>query len=231
MIQVYFMDITPLKNQTLFEKAMGYIDAERKEKVLLLKGEKNKLLSLGAGLLLTYAFIQSRKALLNNGYSEKKLSVESILHQLELEYGFRGEDMKVMKAPNGKPYLADHKELFFNLSHSGDFVLLALSNEEVGADIQIHRPVVKGLSRRILHENEKAETDEELISLWTVKEACTKCSGDGIFKDFKTLFVNLRENKVTDTTNGSCYRIKPINIDNQYEAYVCNEYVDDVIQN
>lgn len=87
----------------------------------------------------------------------------------------------------GKPYFRDYP-VYFNLSHSGDYVLCALAMEEVGADIQQHRTGSVGrIAARYFSEQEKAalenrkEGGEELFfRLWTRKEAYGKLTGEGI---------------------------------------------------
>ena len=44
-------------------------------------------------------------------------------------------------ADGGKPYLLDYPQLRFNLSHSGEFVAIAVSRHQVGVDIEKLRPL------------------------------------------------------------------------------------------
>ncbi|MCI8696980.1 MAG: 4'-phosphopantetheinyl transferase superfamily protein [Lachnospiraceae bacterium] len=80
---------------------------------------------------------------------------------------------------------------YFNLSHSGDYVLCAVSSAEIGTDIQQHcGKNVERLARRFFTEREAAaleqageerETRERLFyRLWARKEAYGKLTGKGI---------------------------------------------------
>ncbi|MCM1185714.1 MAG: 4'-phosphopantetheinyl transferase superfamily protein [Lachnoclostridium sp.] len=101
----------------------------------------------------------------------------------------------------GKPYFRDIP-LFFNLSHSGDYVICVVSEHEVGVDIQKQKTVrERQISNRFFHEREREwlaglsekERTEAFFRLWTRKEAYGKMTGEGIAdaagRDFSELDV------------------------------------------
>lgn len=51
-------------------------------------------------------------------------------------YDLEKETDSVMRTETGKPYLRLHPELFFNISHSGEWIACVLGNVPVGIDIQ-----------------------------------------------------------------------------------------------
>ncbi len=88
--------------------------------------------------------------------------------------------------PAGKPVLAGREDVFFSLSHSGRYVLCAVSGAAVGADVQQIRPV-RGSIERWFHPAERErlaalppeEREAALFRLWARKEAWVKAvSGD-----------------------------------------------------
>ena len=87
---------------------------------------------------------------------------------------------------NEKPVLISEKDLYFNISHSGDFVALALSDSEVGCDIQEIRPYNPKVAKRNYCPEETAyiensdNCDESFICLWALKESVLKFDGSGI---------------------------------------------------
>lgn len=94
----------------------------------------------------------------------------------------------------GKPRLRGRQGLYFNLSHSGEAMALAISREvEVGVDIEAIRDVrdVEGLAESFFTETEwvalPAEGDSrraaEICGIWTIKEACAKAVGQGLLLD------------------------------------------------
>ena len=92
----------------------------------------------------------------------------------------------VKVTPGGKPYLEDGP--YFNLSHSGEYVLLGVSKtREIGVDIERINPSKIDGIRFVLSDEEKQITDEEtLFRMWTNKESLTKCKGTGI-QDIKSV--------------------------------------------
>ena len=86
----------------------------------------------------------------------------------------------------GKPALAGGPE--FSLSHSGERVLCALSDQTVGADIQQIRPCDPALARRFFTGTEadwleaQRERDLAFSLLWSLKESYVKFLGSGIAK-------------------------------------------------
>jgi 4'-phosphopantetheinyl transferase len=94
--------------------------------------------------------------------------------------------------PHGKPRLAlNEGKLHFNLSHSGELALIAVSaSAEVGVDIEHIRPIhnVSRLAERFFTTGEasalaalpEADRRAAFYRMWTRKEASLKATGQGI---------------------------------------------------
>lgn len=107
------------------------------------------------------------------------------LHVQPQEIAFR-------TGPHGKPLLADdNTELHFNLSHSGDMAIIALSQTfEVGVDVEQIRPIqnLSKLAERFLTPTEasalaalpEAGRTAAFFRVWTRKESVLKATGLGI---------------------------------------------------
>jgi 4'-phosphopantetheinyl transferase len=88
---------------------------------------------------------------------------------------------------NKKPYLiGDSGEiLHYNLSHSGDWIVLAIAKLSVGADVEFVDPLFP--FQDILEDNfSREEVDhigtspDRFFTLWTRKEAILKATGQGL---------------------------------------------------
>ena len=94
------------------------------------------------------------------------------------------EPLEISRGEGGKPRIAGGPE--FSLSHSGEQVLCALSDEPVGADLQQLRPYNPALVRRFFTAEEGAwleeqrERDLAFSLLWSLKESYVKLLGSGI---------------------------------------------------
>ena len=103
--------------------------------------------------------------------------------------------LRFVLGPHGKPFLdpcGGTPAVHFNLSHSGDLVLVALSGDaELGVDIEcLDRGVdVPGVAGRFFHPAEVAALNREpesrraecFFTFWTRKEALIKAAGTGLF--------------------------------------------------
>ena len=102
------------------------------------------------------------------------------------------QDFDLTEAPvfcfeeHGKPFLRDHPEIYFNLSHTGNAVLCALGRQPVGVDIEM---IERGGYERLLSVFSDAEQAEitqaehpeiRFTELWTRKESFIKLTGDGL---------------------------------------------------
>jgi 4'-phosphopantetheinyl transferase len=94
---------------------------------------------------------------------------------------------------HGKPYLKDHPEVHFNLSHCKNGIIVAVSDQPIGVDIESYREVSDSLIRYTMNEKECQiiETSDDPIrtftEYWTKKEAVFKLRGTGITHDLHGL--------------------------------------------
>jgi 4'-phosphopantetheinyl transferase len=96
---------------------------------------------------------------------------------------------------NKKPYLASHPEVCFNISHSEDYAVIALSRKKVGIDIEYISKDFNftELLSDVFNENEiltiqnAGNKKHAFYTLWTRKEAFVKALGKGIDDDFKEI--------------------------------------------
>ena len=100
------------------------------------------------------------------------------------------EDCDWRKNEYGKPEFVSGKE-YYNLSHSGDYVVLAVADCEVGVDVQMLRDYKETAAKRILSEAEQEmvkrldNTGDDVGRLevfaraWSRVEAALKLRGTG----------------------------------------------------
>lgn len=83
----------------------------------------------------------------------------------------------------GKPYLRECPERYFNISHCKNAVVCALSELEIGADIQEPRPYDHRLTKRVCNDKELqqlAASDDParlFCEMWTKRESYAKARG------------------------------------------------------
>lgn len=144
--------------------AMARISEQRREKVMLMRNERDRRLSVAAYLLLCDA--------------------------LETEYGMTTPPHFDFH-DGGKPFIAGRWDICFSMSHCRCGVACAVSDRPVGIDIETIRPYRHELAERVMNAEEMGvitsspHPEIEFIRLWTMKESFLKMTGMGIRSDLK----------------------------------------------
>lgn len=129
-----------------------------------------------------------------------------------LKYAMKKEgfDPKIplpVKTNRDKPYLP---EIGFNLSHSGDYAVCAVSDCEVGCDIEKVRQGYPRLIQKYFSKEEQQkfllfttqeEKDRYFTRLWTLREAYAKKTGEGLVKSLDGLYF-LEDEKIKGFRKG-----------------------------
>ena len=115
---------------------------------------------------------------------------EWLLRRVLLQnYGLLPGDYSLEKAEGGKPFLTGRaKQVHFNLSHSGEYVVCAFSDSEIGVDIEKIGMERMRVARRFFHPEEiqaleRAGEDgrkELFFRYWSVKESFLKYKGTAL---------------------------------------------------
>ena len=156
-MKLYYAKISELSEEEL-QSALQLLPKERIEKIERTKQKKSQLQSIYAGLLLEYAL---------------------------REQGLSGRSLTFLKNPDGKPYIAECPELFYNLSHSKLYVALVMDEYPVGVDVEGLREGYQKLVNRFFAADEIVRlqgqwSDEYFTELWTRKESYLKATGYGM---------------------------------------------------
>lgn len=141
------------------------------------------------------------------GSIEHRIGRELLCRGLRELYGIdvSSVDSLLAEGQYGKPFLKDHPEIHFNISHCSGLVVCAFAGEPVGIDVENVKPVRDPLIRRVLHEEElrvlsrygqisenkrpvdQPERSREFLRLffryWTLKESYLKQDGSGLTKE------------------------------------------------
>lgn len=207
----YLLNVAGL--DAMEEAVLKKIDQERLKKLESMHLPEKRRACAGAGLLIQWAVLE-KKALLERQADQEMQGMElpgskrqeeevAVWQELSLTQLVEGLSAPLSPAyiygKRGKPYFRDIP-LFFNLSHSGDYVVCVVSEHEVGVDIQKQKTVrEQQISNRFFHEKEKEwlaglsakERTAGFFCLWTRKEAYGKMTGEGIVnaagRDFSKL--------------------------------------------
>ena len=126
-------------------------------------------------------------------------------HALREEYGIT-EIPEFVYNEFGKPSLPN-MPIHFSLSHCKDAVTCAVSDYNIGIDVESIVPYNPDVARRVCTADElkmleqSSNKDMEFIKLWTVKEAISKYEGMGLSLPFSKIHVDeyaLHSKLITD---------------------------------
>jgi|SRR5574344_2643727 phosphopantetheinyl transferase len=151
------------------------------------------------------------------------LSGRAILQKAFKEF-YKIQSLPLMiSQSNGKPLFLDNRYPCFNISHSSSTICIAISDTEVGVDLEFvkSRGNLEGLIKRVLTKSEiealslleKDEKLSEFTALWTLRECLIKLSGRGLV-DVSAMDVDYKEKRLN-------YFLAP------NKSKVCTVYVDD----
>lgn len=105
------------------------------------------------------------------------------------------DEFQIGRQSGGKPYVQNREGFYYNLSHSGRYVVIAWGTSEVGVDIQQHNRsvAIEAIAKRFFTAEEQVYIQQDLLrfyEIWTKKESYLKYTGKGLQKDlasFNTL--------------------------------------------
>ncbi len=151
------------------------------------------------------------------------------------------KDIYIENDLNKKPYLDSHPLLHFNISHSEDYAVIAISRKKVGIDIEYN---AENFDRtNILQDVFK---DEEILNIenalnkghafynsWTRKEAFVKALGKGIDDDFKYIPCLDGQHDISTTVLNETenWQVYSFNFADDYSVAICFEGLSTVLDN
>jgi len=134
--------------------------------------------------------------------SRRFIATRSTLRKLlGTRIGVPPNELVFVATERGRLELPDHSLLSFNVSHSGDAALLAISDRRVvGVDLELLDPslnwrgiaalVCTGDEQRVLQAAPEQMQSELFIRYWVAKEAILKAMGIGIAEELLNLMVD-----------------------------------------
>ena len=144
------------------------------------------------------------------------------------------EKMIIAAGVNGKPRLNDYAGIHFNVSHTHERAVIALSKHRIGIDLEHMNPAFDFASvaefacsaaeLKLLSETVSPRT--EFFKLWTRKEAFLKGLGTGLVNDLKTITCADAVNPISGELQGvlSDWKIMTTMLSGNYIMSVAHDY-------
>lgn len=147
-----------------------------------------------------------------NQYSSAKNKLNCLTSYLLLWFSLK-QNFPIKTPPsfiygaNQKPYITENKNVFFNISHTTDCVICAISDNEIGVDVEKIRQINLNISKKICTPSEhklfekSSSKLEFLLKIWTKKESYVKMKSDNIFLNYSKI-------DTTSLSNLHCFKHK-----------------------
>ena len=180
MIRIYSLKMDRELNEGERQQALDILTPERKAKALRFRRFEDQSKGIGTGLLEAYALQQ----------------MGGDVHSCQMKHG-----------EQGKPYIEEHPDVFYNLSHSGHWIVCAVGTQNLGIDIEQESKYKEGVVIRcfpeeegkILMEEEPEKRPGVFAAYWTMKESFMKFSGLGFSLPLKAFLTDLQTGRITLT--------------------------------
>ena len=189
------------------KRAYDTVPKDRQDKIDFFRFEKDKKLSAGAYLLL------------------KKLLLEKNITNPLFKTG-----------KYGKAYISNFENIYFNLSHSGKMVLCAISDREVGVDIEyIDHEIDLSIAQHYFYNKEhesimnSQNPADEFFKYWVLKESYMKYTGLGMNLKLDSFEIKIEDEiKLKNDDKGLKFNL--FNLEN-YKIGIASHYeVSDLIE-
>ena len=195
---LFIADVRGFINKDRFNRYYDCMPRAIKEKIQDLKNDKAKRQTLGGWSLLCGALADELNVLATED--------------------FAGVD--VLYREHGKPFITGMDDLHFNISHSGDYAICAVSDTEVGCDIEKTGELNMSLAERFFTPEEKSviRSSDDFFKIWVKKESVIKCTGEGLSRSLDTFSVLSNRVDIGGETMYTGLAKAP----NGYKIAVCN---------
>ena len=144
-----------------------------------------------------YRLATPERKLRANRFRRQEDASRCIVADALLRYALGTQAYQVETAPGGKPRILGHSDFHFNLSHAGNWVVLAWGQTPVGVDVERHDRTTgyEAIAKRFFSPEEQRKLAEsqdpshKFYEIWTGKESYLKYLGTGLQYDLGSFSV------------------------------------------
>lgn len=208
MIEVYICQLPEEKNRVVLGKLLPHVSAERQDRIKRFIHINDAYRTLLGELLLRFILVR--------------------------RYGSISKQLDFAKNLYGKPFLGQYPLFHYNIAHSGEWVVCAVHNQEIGVDVERILPFDLGIAKQFFTGEEywtllnaKEERAAVFYDLWTLKESYLKAQGRGLSIPLDSFSVKIHSSDSIELTDMKTrktmtdYSCKQYRLNKQYRLSVC----------
>ncbi len=207
--EVFALKINREVDQKHFTRLLEFLNPELQEKAKAFKYADRRQTALFSNLLVRWLFQKF-----------------GLIQTVQLVY-FYGE--------HGKPVILTAQDIKFNVSHSGHWIVCAISPDEVGIDIEERKTRNIDMIDNVLSDEEKRSLKATnslfrtslFYNIWTVKESYLKALGGGLYEPIElsklvTSFSGGQPELSLEQEKIPSWKFHEFKIDPNYSMTVCH---------
>lgn len=208
MITVFYLDVSTINMET-YEKFYSIVSDERKSKANKFRFFDDSKRCIFGEILLLYSLFRF-------------LGYNAIPH---IDYN-----------SYGKPFIKNLNDFHYNISHSGQWVVCAYGNSEVGVDIEkiVYEHDNNGIINNFFSKEEKdficlnadkITRAQRFTQIWTLKESYIKYLGTGLSTSLNSFSTNIIQGVVKNSENqiDKYAKLKSYLLGNDYYLSICSQ--------
>ena len=209
MIDMAVIEISDGIDEEIFLRLSGHISNYKKEKISKFRFVEDRNRCLIGDLLARYTICR--------------------------KYNLPLEAMQLSEDSFGKPKVTNYKDIHFNISHSGSWVVCAVDDVPVGIDVELIKPIDIGIAKRFYSREEyiklmmlnEEERMEYFYKLWTLKESYIKAIGRGLLIDISSCSFDIKTSQINLNSNNKqkkfYFKLERIDKHHFLAVCACNE--------
>ncbi len=206
MIEVYAIRLSERLERRLFDSLLPYVAEEKRTRINRFGHREDAERTLMGDILVRATICSNLK--------------------------MRNDDISFAISEYGKPTLEGDENFHFNISHSGEWVVCAFDQVQIGIDVECVRPIEFSIADRFFSKREckdlmskpnEAERLRYFYDLWTLKESYIKADGRGLSIPLDSFTIRSARGTITIETENEfrdCH-FRQYQIDERYRLSVC----------
>ncbi|GGG04688.1 4'-phosphopantetheinyl transferase [Paenibacillus aceti] len=214
MIQIYMTPLRTNMNPIYIENLLQQLPAPKRDRIGRFTRQEDAYRSLMADIL-------------------SRWLVCSHLH-------IKNRSLQIEQAAYGKPMVQGVSELHFNHSHSGQWIVSAISDAPIGIDVERISDIDLRIAERFFSNQENSDLNalspqartDYFFELWTLKESYIKAEGSGLSLPLSSFTVRKQGEQIQLDTENSfkhCF-FRQYSPDPLHKMAVCAQSTDFPIQ-